>query len=206
MIRSFWRKQERVSSPYEAQSPQSIDSFVPRECIDIGVRNVFEACPDHITIGDPQVDDLVQSIAYASISPVTRPIPGDAMPVAGDIERTIAIDTPVDLPDGADVSMYAMPLPVDAFVAAPEITSWQKGRGMDMKGDRTSAQVVSSYAVMRADTAPPIQHVTVYVRADGACFAQLQGDGAHRLCAAKRRGDSHIYARNVRIALLRPAS
>lgn len=206
MIRSLWRKQERVSNIDEVQTPQGVDSFVPRGYVDAKVHDVFEVCQGHLTIGDLRVDDLIQSIAYGSIAPIPRPISRDAMPVAGDIERTIEIDAPATLPEGADVSMYAVPLPVDAFVTAPEITSWQKGRGQDRKGDRTSAQVVSSYATMRADTAPPVQHVTVYVRPDGVCFAQLHGDGAHRLCAAKRRGDQHIYARDVRVALLRPTS
>lgn len=89
---------------------------------------------------------------------------------------------------------YSVPIPVDLFVAAPEISDWRSP-----KNGRRSSSIISEYSRLSAKTAPPIHGVTVYTREDGSIFAALYGDGAHRLCAAKRRGDNDILCTKLNI-------
>lgn len=93
---------------------------------------------------------------------------------------------------------YSVPIPVDLFVAAPEISDWRRGRRSPKNGRRSSS-IISEYSRLSAKTAPPIHGVTVYTREDGSIFAALYGDGAHRLCAAKRRGDNDILCTKLNI-------
>ena len=93
---------------------------------------------------------------------------------------------------------YSVPIPVDLFVAAPEISDWRRGRRSPKNGRRSSS-IIREYSRLSAKTAPPIHGVTVYTREDGSIFAALYGDGAHRLCAAKRRGDNDILCTKLNI-------
>ena len=93
---------------------------------------------------------------------------------------------------------YSVPIPVDLFVAAPEISDWRRGRRFPKNGRRSSS-IIREYSRLSAKTAPPIHGVTVYTRKDGSIFAALYGDGAHRLCAAKRRGDNDILCTKLNI-------
>ena len=93
---------------------------------------------------------------------------------------------------------YSVPIPVDLFVAAPEISDWRRGRRSPKNGRRSSS-IIREYSHLSAKTAPPIHGVTVYTREDGSIFAALYGDGAHRLCAAKRRGDNDILCTKLNI-------
>ena len=47
-----------------------------------------------------------------------------------------------------------------------------------------------------------MRSVDVVIDSDGGVFLALQGDGAHRLCAAKVRGDCEILCREVSIVRL----
>lgn len=93
---------------------------------------------------------------------------------------------------------YSVPIPVDLFVAAPEISDWRRGRRSPKNGRRSSS-IIREYSRLSAKTAPPIHGVTVYTREDGSIFAALYGDGAHRLCAAKHRGDNDILCTKLNI-------
>ena len=93
---------------------------------------------------------------------------------------------------------YSVPIPVDLFVAAPEISDWRRGRRSPKNGRRSSS-IIREYSRLSAKTAPPIHGVTVYTREDGSIFAVLYGDGAHRLCVAKRRGDNDILCTKLNI-------
>lgn len=70
------------------------------------------------------------------------------------------------------------------------------------KGERSSREVISQYTKMDPKTSPPIRSVDVVVDSDGGVFLALQGDGAHRLCAAKMRGDREILCRGISIVRL----
>ena len=83
-------------------------------------------------------------------------------------------------------------------MAAPEISDWRRGRRSPKNGRRSSS-IIREYSHLSAKTAPPIHGVTVYTREDGSIFAVLYGDGAHRLCAAKRRGDNDILCTKLNI-------
>ena len=168
---------DNQTNPMDLGSPNPID-FGP----------ILADIPGEIKIDDLRLDALVQAISAATIAPVERPLSPSAIPGQGGAGRVISIKPPANLHEGADYSGYSIPIPVDAFVTAPAITDWCNARGDDMKGGMRSSDVVRKYARLTAKTAPPIQHVT--------------GDGAHRLCAAKRRGDEHILSRNVKIIAL----
>ena len=51
-------------------------------------------------------------------------------------------------------------------------------------------------------TQPAIRDVEIIIGSNGETFLALQGDGAHRLCAAKMRGDRDIVCRGVTIILI----
>lgn len=56
---------------------------------------------------------------------------------------------------------------------------------------------------MNPKASPPIRSVDVVVDSDGGVFLALQGDGAHRLCAAKMRGDREILCRGISVVRLK---
>lgn len=167
---------------------------------------ILAGLPGEVRVDDPRIDALVQAISTASIAPTEKPLSSSTLPNKEEFGRTISIKPPEDLRDGADYSEYSIPIPVDAFVAAPEVTDWRNARGDELKGEKKSSDVVRKYANLPGRTAPPIQHVRVYIRPDGGVFAELTGDGAHRLCAARRRCDTHILSRDVKVIVLDSAS
>lgn len=95
-----------------------------------------------------------------------------------------------------------IPLPVDLFVAAPMIQDWCEGRGLEPKDRKKSIEVIRQYAVMDPKSQPAIRDVEIIIGSNGEIFLALQGDGAHRLCAAKMRGDCGIVCRSVTIVTL----
>lgn len=96
-----------------------------------------------------------------------------------------------------------IPLPVELFVAAPMIKDWREGRMSESKGGKSSRDIIRQYAEMNPKTSPPICSVDVVVDSDGGVFLALQGDGAHRLCAAKMRGDREILCREISVVRLK---
>ena len=58
---------------------------------------------------------------------------------------------------------YSVPIPVDLFVAAPEISDWRRGRRSPKNGRRSSS-IIREYSHLSAKTAPPIHGVTVDFR------------------------------------------
>lgn len=146
-----------------------------------------------LPIGDERLNVLVDGVfAAEGPAPNTYLVPPSDMPHQA-VARTVL---PEQLSEGAPVETWSIPLPVDKFTHAPEFVDWYEGR-RDSKNGRSSAQVIAHYARMRGSTAAPIQHVIVYMQPDGKVFCGLVGDGAHRLAAAKRRGDTTIQARDV---------
>lgn len=45
--------------------------------------------------------------------------------------------------------------------------------------------------------------IDIIVDSDSRVFLALQGDGAHRLCAAKMRGDREILCRGISVVRLK---
>ena len=125
-----------------------------------------------------------------------EPIPLDRI---GGSKKTSRVVVDIDsLTPESKPTEYSVPIPVDLFVAAPEISDWRRGRRSPKNGRRSSS-IIREYSRLSAKTAPPIHGVTVYTREDGSIFAALYGDGAHRLCAAKRRGDNDILCTKLNI-------
>ena len=68
--------------------------------------------------------------------------------------------------------------------------------------EKSSRDIIRQYAKMDPKTSPPIRKVDIVVDSDGGVFLALQGDGAHRLCAAKMRGDREILCRGISVVRL----
>lgn len=157
--------------------------------------------PPELEVGDPRVEPIVTALFAANMPPKDMLLGRDQLPSADDMHDVVTFTTPKDLPEGAPVEAWAILLPVDSFVYAPEITSWEEARGATPKGPKgkPSKKYVRELARRPGHTAPPVQHVTVCIRPDGTVHSILSGDGAHSVCAAKLRGDQGIYARGVTI-------
>ena len=152
--------------------------------------------PEKVNINDPRLVKLVAGLHELNISPVKEPIPLDRI---GGSKKTSRVVVDIDsLTPGSEPTEYSVPIPVGLFVAAPEISDWRRGRRSPKNGRRSSS-IIREYSHLSAKTAPPIHGVTVYTREDGSIFAVLYGDGAHRLCAAKRRGDNDILCTKLNI-------
>lgn len=132
----------------------------------------IEDLPEDIPANDPRIDLIVKSL-YEGEWPDMRAIPESDIP-----------------------------LPVELFVAAPMIKDWREGRMLESKGGKSSRDIIRQYAGMNPKTSPPIRSVDVVVDSDGEVFLALQGDGAHRLCAAKMRRDREILCREISIVRL----
>ncbi len=167
----------------------------------IDTVGLIESLPETLEVGDEHITELVQGIDLGSIN---YALDEANMPTITDdmIEREITIATPKGLPEGADKTEWAIPLPVRGAVSVVGIDSWANGRVDGQKNGKPSRKTIRDYARMDGRTAPPVQRATVYVQPDGRTFWELSGDGAHRLAAAKRRDDHSIYARDVSITLL----
>lgn len=152
--------------------------------------------PEKVNINDPRLVKLVAGLHELNIIPIKEPIPLDRI---GGSKKTSRVVVDIDsLTPGSEPTEYSVPIPVDLFVAAPEISDWRRGRRSPKNGRRSSS-IIREYSRLSAKTAPPIHGVTVYTREDGSIFAALYGDGAHRLCAAKRRGDNDILCTKLNI-------
>ena len=91
---------------------------------------------------------------------------------------------------------HLVALPVSNFVAAPEFTDWVNGRSDGRKNGRASKKVIAEYAKQPSESAPPISMAIAYRQPNGLVVYELVGDGAHRLAAAKKRGDQYINVMN----------
>ena len=123
------------------------------------------------------------------------------------IKDNIASETKISIYEGEWPDMRAIPgsdipLPVELFVAAPMIKDWREGRVSESKGGKSSRDIIRQYAGMNPKASPPIRSVDIIVDSDSRVFLALQGDGAHRLCAAKMRGDREILCRGISIVRL----
>ncbi len=177
----------------DSLTPEVITALSP-----LDFEPIMSDLPSELPVGDERLNELVKMLHKAAIEPIDSPLPVSSLPTLDRSARSVRVTLPEDLQEGAEMSEYAIPLPVRAFVSAPGVVDWNTGR-QDNKNGRASQRIIDDYSRRMARTSPPIQHVKVFIRPDGAVYAALTGDGAHRLCAAKRRGDTDIMCREVTI-------
>ena len=166
----------------------------------------IEDLPEDIPANDPRVDLIVKSLFKIDAHPIEKPV--SLRDLNESIKGNIASETKISIYEGEWPDMKAIPeadipLPVELFVAAPMIKDWQEGRVSESKGGKSSRDVIRQYAGMNPKASPPIRSVDVVVDSDGGVFLALQGDGAHRLCAAKMRGDREILCRGISVVRLK---
>ena len=176
---------------------------------DVGKSSELVQCiedlPEDIPANDPRVELIVKSLLEIDASPIEKPV--SLRDLNESIKGNIAGETKISIYEGEWPDMRAIPgsdipLPVELFVAAPMIKDWREGRVSESKGGKSSRDIIRQYAEMDPKTSPPIRSVDVVIDSDGGVFLTLQGDGAHRLCAAKMRGDREILCREVNIVRL----
>ena len=166
----------------------------------------IEYLPEGIPANDPRVDLIVKSLfSIDDAHPIEEPV--SLRDLNKLIKDNIAGETKISIyegewPDMRAISGSDIPLPVELFVAAPMIKDWREGRVSESKGGKSSRDIIRQYAEMDPKTSPPIRSVDVVIDSDGGVFLALQGDGAHRLCAAKVRGDCEILCREISIVRL----
>ena len=166
----------------------------------------IEDLPEGIPANDPRVDLIVKSLfSIDDAHPIEEPV--SLRDLNKLIKDNIAGETKISIyegewPDMRAISGSDIPLPVELFVAAPMIKDWREGRVSESKGGKSSRDIIRQYAEMDPKTSPPIRSVDVVIDSDGGVFLTLQGDGAHRLCAAKVRGDCEILCREISIVRL----
>ena len=166
----------------------------------------IEDLPEGIPANDPRVDLIVKSLfSIDDAHPIEEPV--SLRDLNKLIKDNIAGETKISIyegewPDMRAISGSDIPLPVELFVAAPMIKDWREGRVSESKGGKSSRDIIRQYAEMDPKTSPPIRKVDIVVDSDGGVFLALQGDGAHRLCAAKMRGDREILCREISVVRL----
>ena len=166
----------------------------------------IEDLPEGIPANDPRVDLIVKSLfSIDDAHPIEEPV--SLRDLNKLIKDNIAGETKISIyegewPDMRAISGSDIPLPVELFVAAPMIKDWREGRVSESKGGKSSRDIIRQYAEMDPKTSPSIRKVDIVVDSDGGVFLALQGDGAHRLCAAKMRGDREILCREISIVRL----
>ena len=177
---------------------------------DVGKSSELVQCiedlPEDIPANDPRVDLIVKSLfSIDDAHPIEEPV--SLRDLNKLIKDNIAGETKISIyegewPDTRAIPGSDIPLPVELFVAAPMIKDWREGRVSESKGGKSSRDIIRQYAGMNPKTSPPIRSVDVVVDSGGGVFLALQGDGAHRLCAAKMRGDREILCRGISIVRL----
>lgn len=176
---------------------------------DVGKSSELVRCiedlPEDMPANDPRVDLIVKSLFKIDAHPIEKPV--SLRDLNELIKDNIASETKISIYEGEWPDMRAIPgsdipLPVELFVAAPMIKDWREGRVSESKGGKSSRDIIRQYAEMNPKTSPSIRKVDIVVDSNGGVFLALQGDGAHRLCAAKMRGDREILCREISIVRL----
>ncbi len=166
----------------------------------------IEGFPETMPANDPRVDLIVESLFSIDAHPIEKPV--SLRDLNESIKGNIASETKISIyegvwPDTRAIPESDIPLPVELFVAAPMIKDWREGRVSESKGGKSSRDIIRQYAGMNPKASPPIRSVDIIVDSDSRVFLALQGDGAHRLCAAKMRGDREILCRGISVVRLK---
>ena len=165
----------------------------------------IEGLPETMPANDPRVDLIVKSLFKIDTNPIEKPV--SLRDLNESIKGNIASETKISIyegvwPDTRAIPESDIPLPVELFVAAPMIKDWREGRVSESKSGKSSRDIIRQYAGMNPKASPPIRSVDIIVDSDSRVFLALQGDGAHRLCAAKMRRDREILCRGISIVRL----
>lgn len=177
--------------------------------VDVGKSSELVQCiedlPEDIPANDPRVELIVKSLFKIDAHPIEKPV--SLRDLNELIKDNIASETKISIyegewPDTRAIPGSDIPLPVELFVAAPMIKDWREGRVSESKGGKSSRDIIRQYAGMNPKASPPIRSVDIIVDSDSRVFLALQGDGTHRLCAAKMRGDREILCRGISIVRL----
>ena len=166
----------------------------------------IEGFPETMPANDPRVDLIVESLFSIDAHPIEKTV--SLRDLNESIKGNIASETKISIyegvwPDTRAIPESDIPLPVELFVAAPMIKDWREGRVSESKGGKSSRDIIRQYAGMNPKASPPIRSVDIIVDSDSRVFLALQGDGAHRLCAAKMRGDREILCRGISVVRLK---
>lgn len=177
---------------------------------DVGKSSELVQCiedlPETMPANDPRVDLIVKSLFKIDAHPIEKPV--SLRDLNESIKDNIASETKISIyegewPDTRAIPGSDIPLPVELFMAAPMIKDWREGRVSESKGGKSSRDIIRQYAGMNPKASPPIRSVDIIVDSDSRVFLALQGDGAHRLCAAKMRGDREILCRGISVVRLK---
>ncbi len=177
---------------------------------DVGKSSELVQCiedlPGTMPANDPRVDLIVKSLFKIDARSIEKPV--SLRDLNESIKDNIASETKISIyegewPDTRAIPGSDIPLPVELFVAAPMIKDWREGRVSESKGGKSSRDIIRQYAGMNPKTSPPIRSVYIIVDSGSRVFLALQGDGAHRLCAAKMRGDREILCRGISVVRLK---
>lgn len=145
------------------------------------INTQADKLPEKVNINDPRLVKLVADLHELNISPIKEPIPLDRI---GGSKKTSRVVVDIDsLTPGSEPTEYSVPIPVDLFVAAPEISDWRRGRRSPKNGRRSSS-IIREYSRLSAKTAPPIHGVTVYnIRVKTGRFSPLYTAMVHTVYA-----------------------
>ena len=133
----------------------------------------IEDLPEDIPANDPRVDLIVKSLFEIDTNPIEKPV--SLRDLNESIKGNIASETKISIYEGEWPDMRAIPesdipLPVELFVAAPMIKDWREGRMSELKGGKSSRDIIRQYAEMNPKTSPPIRSVDIVVDSDGGVF------------------------------------
>lgn len=142
----------------------------------------IEDLPEDMPANDSRVDLIVKSLFEIDTHPIEKPV--SLYDLNELIKGNIAGETKISIYEGEWPDMRAIP---ESDIPLPV---------------EFSRDIIRQYAEMDPKTSPPIRKVDIVVDSDGGVFLALQGDGAHRLCAAKMRGDREILCREISVVRL----
>lgn len=133
----------------------------------------IEDLPEDIPANDPRVDLIVKSLFEIDANPIEKPV--SLRDLNESIKGNIVSETKISIYEGEWPDMRAIPesdipLPVELFVAAPMIKDWREGRMSELKGGKSSRDIIRQYAEMNPKTSPPIRSVDIVVDSDGGVF------------------------------------
>lgn len=113
----------------------------------IEINTQADKLPEKVNINDPRLVELVAGLHKLNINPVKEPIPLDRI---GGSKKTSRVVVDIDsLTPGSEPTEYSVPIPVDLFVAAPEISDWRRGRRSPKNGRRSSS-IIREYSRLSA--------------------------------------------------------
>jgi len=163
--------------PGKESDERTVDDLHVANSIEINTQ--ADKLPGKVDINDPRLVELVAGLHKLNINPVEEPIPLDRI---GGSKKTSRVVVDIDsLTPGSEPTEYSVPIPVDLFVAAPEISDWRRGRRSPKNGRRSSS-IIREYSrllqkLLRQFTA------SRYIRAKTGRFSPLYTAMVHTVYA-----------------------